>query len=229
MLTQSDNGRPLKKPLAAGPVPQQPTVLSTACFRAAGAQLRATRRKRFFQRPAKICKSYTTGTSQSQGFTLIEVVIVVVIVGILAAVIAPPLMEGTKSWIFVSISKDLGQQSRIAMERVVREIRGTGRKADNTPCISSATASTFTFSGANGDLVNCNSVSFTLSGTQLLRGSAILAENVSSFQITYYTNANVVTSTGSAIRRVSIAMTLSTGGQSVVSDSEVNLRNMRGY
>jgi len=165
----------------------------------------------------------------NRGFTLIEVILVIVILGILAAVIVPPLMEGTRGWVDVGTRKDLVQQGRMAMERMVREIRNTGRKADDTSCISAASSTAYTFGDVNGDLVNCNGISFSLSGSQLLRGTAVLAENVSSFQLTYYNNANGSTGTLSAIRRVSVALTLANGTESVTLDSEVYLRNMKGY
>jgi prepilin-type N-terminal cleavage/methylation domain-containing protein len=164
-----------------------------------------------------------------RGFTLIELILVMVIIGVLSAVIAPPLMEGTKGWTWTTQRKDLSQQARIAMDRIVREIRNTGRKADDTPCISSAAAASFSFSDVNGDLINCNSITFSLSGSQVLRGAAVLADNVSAFQMTYYDNNNGTTSTASAVRRLSIALTLSSGSQSVSLDNEVYLKNMRGF
>lgn len=167
--------------------------------------------------------------NNSRGFTLIELVLVIILIGIIAGVIALPLLEGTKGWFQATTRETITESGRVAMERMMREIRNTGRKADNTPCISSAASSTFTFSDINGDLTNCNSTTFSLSGANIQRNGINLSDNVQSLTFSYYDANNAPTAVAANVRRVVIEIVSTRGGETVRKYSEVYLANMRGY
>ena len=175
----------------------------------------------------------------TKGFTLIEMIMVITLLGIIAAIIAIPLLQGARGWFDATTREGITQSGRIGIERMTREIRNTARKVNNTPCISAAsvTPPVYTFSDMNGDLTNCNSIKFSLSGTEIKRNEgmadeAVLADNVSTLTINYYDSSNALLSdpiTASNIRRLSIEIESTKGTETLRKYNEVYLSNMRGY
>jgi len=174
-----------------------------------------------------------------KGFTLIEMIMVITLLGIVAAIIAIPLLQGARGWFDATTREGITQSGRIAIERMTREIRNTARRADNTPCIAEATVTAFEFSDASGDLANCN----VLSSTNFIRFSRIgagvpytiqrngvdLVDNVQSLTITYYNSTNGVPAATTDIRRLSIEIISTKGGEILRKYNEVYLSNMKGY
>lgn len=165
----------------------------------------------------------------NQGFTLIETIMVIALLGIVAAIIAIPLSQAVKGWFQSTSREGVSQSGRIAIERMTREIRNTARKSDNTPCISTATATSLSFSDLSGNLTLCNSVTFSWAGAgnPVVRGADILADNVSSLNILYYDSNNNITGTLANIRRLSIEIVSTQGGEVVRKYNEVYLSNMK--
>lgn len=173
--------------------------------------------------------------NNSKGFTLIELVMVITLLGIIAGIVALPLYQGTMGWFQATTRETITESGRIGIERMTREIRNTGRTAANNPCISTATATSFTFSDMNGDLANCNSITFDISGTDIRRSGVSLADNVLSLDINYYNSSNgliarpVSAANLLTIRRVSIEIVSTRGGETLRKYTEVYLSNMKGY
>lgn len=161
---------------------------------------------------------------------------VITLLGILAVVIALPLIEGVRGWFTVNTRAGIADSGRVAMERMVREIKNLetaeGTSEPPSPCIApTASATTLSFSDADGDLTNCNSTTFTLSGSQIQRNGAPLADNVQSLTFRYYDAGNTPMSppTIASIRRISIEIVAEKGGEVRRDYSEVSLPNMRSY
>src|SRR3972149_5799837 len=95
-----------------------------------------------------------------EGFTLIEIVICCVLIGVLAAVIIPPLHQGVQSFAVPETRGDLTSQARQAATRMIRELRNIQKKGDNTPNISTANVASITFV----DVLD-NTVTISLSGS----------------------------------------------------------------
>lgn len=57
-----------------------------------------------------------------KGFTLVEIILTIVIVGIIAGVTAKILMSGLDTYSFVVNRKDITQQARVSMDRMVSEL-----------------------------------------------------------------------------------------------------------
>ncbi len=169
----------------------------------------------------------------NKGFTLIEMVMVITLLGIIGGIIALPLYIGTKGWFEATTREGITESGRIAIERMMREIRNTGRTAANAPCISTATATTFSFSDASGNLTTCDSIAFSLAVPNIQRtdasGTSNLANDVNSLAFTYYDNANVPTAVVANVRRVGIEIVSTSGGETLRKYSEVYLSNMKGY
>ena len=181
-------------------------------------------------------------SNDRKGFTLIELVMVITLLGIIGGIIALPLYQGTKGWFEATTREGITESGRIAIERMMREIRNTSRTAANAPCISSATGTVIRFSDINGDLTNCNSTEFSLSGSNIQRitrvggiitETANLADNIQNPPLftlfTYYDNTNVPTAVVANVRRVGFEIVSTSGGETLRKYSEVYLSNMKGY
>lgn len=169
----------------------------------------------------------------NKGFTLIEMIMVITLLGIVAAIIAIPLLQGARGWFDATTREGITQSGRIGIERMTREIRNTARTATNTPCISSAIATSITFSDATGNLVACNSITFNQVGNTIQRtdasGTSNLADNVTSLAFTYYDSNNAQTVVAANVRRVAIEITSTKGTETLRKYNEVYLSNMKGY
>lgn len=175
----------------------------------------------------------------TKGFTLIEMIMVITLLGIIAAIIAIPLLQGARGWFDATTREGITQSGRIAIERMTREIRNTARVDSVTalcatppcPCISAASATSFTFSDMSGDLTACNTITFSWAGVgnPIIRGADTLADNVNSLNILYYDSNNNITGTLANIRRLSIEIVSTKGTETLRKYNEVYLSNMRGY
>ena len=160
------------------------------------------------------------------GFTLIELVIVITIVGIAASIIGAMLLGTINAWTFKVNRYDLLWDGRLALDRMTREIRAI----KNTTSVTTASSAQFRF-------INTGNVDITysLSSTNLNRtenGSAnLLAENVSSLAFTYYdANGNTIATptvspSATNIRRVRINLTLTKNGENVYLQSDSSPKN----
>lgn len=183
----------------------------------------------YFRNKIKNCK----------GFTFIELVMVIILTGIIAASLAIPLSQGIRGWFQATTREGISQSGRMGIERMAREIRNTAKTAANIPCVSSATATAFRFSDITGNLTNCNTTEFSLSGVNIQRitrdnagaiiETANLSDNVTAFTITYYdrNNATPPAVIPDNICRLSIEITSSQGGEILRKYEEVYLPNMR--
>lgn len=144
-----------------------------------------------------------------RGFTLIEFVVVIVILGLIASVGSQMLVQGFKSQ---NSSRDItvsDWQARIILERISRELQWirSNRAADLT--ISPTTS--ITFIDADGD-----TVIYALSGTSLTRqengGTAqVLADNVSALTFSYQDSSVATTATVTSVRYITVDFTITQG------------------
>lgn len=59
---------------------------------------------------------------KKRGFTFIEVVLTIIVVGIIAGVTAKVLLSGLDTYSFITNRKDAAQHARVAMERMIDEL-----------------------------------------------------------------------------------------------------------
>ncbi|MCG6916825.1 MAG: prepilin-type N-terminal cleavage/methylation domain-containing protein [Deltaproteobacteria bacterium] len=125
----------------------------------------------------------------NHGYTLVEIVIVIVILGIIGAFTFQMVAAGVQAFRKSSARKELSDQGRLALERMAREIRDAYQIQ-----ATQSTADEFTFKrkhpGESAD--NIEEIKFWLDGTDLKRVGdpngtpveAVLASNVSNFTVT---------------------------------------------
>lgn len=118
----------------------------------------------------------TSRVNKNSGFSLVELIVVIVLVGILAALGAQMLGKTVQSFVFGRDVVKGDWQARVALERLTRDLRMV-RAATNLTIIP---ATAITFSDTDG-----NNVNYSITGTQLMRNTQVLADDVSNLQFTY--------------------------------------------
>lgn len=149
------------------------------------------------------------------GFTLIEVIMVLVILGIVAGIVTPFVANAIRYWDLVRKERELISTARYAVNRVVREIR----QLKNTNSITTYTDTDFAFTRIKADGTDEN-VEFQQSGDILLRNSDELADDVQSLTFTYLDVNGGTTSTPSSMRMVRIQLVLESGAV------KINIRSL---
>ena len=163
------------------------------------------------------------------GFTLAELVIVIVVISIAGLLLAGVFREAVGTYRFVDVQSDLLQQARYAEERVARELRGVRDRES----VTTADIRTFAF-------VDRESAPVAVSwdgrkGSRLLyvRNGVpqTLAAGVDSLAFAYFRDngsaaAPLVAPAGTDIRRVTLYLRLAKGGQSVATIGAAALRSL---
>ena len=174
-----------------------------------------------------------------EGFSLIEIVVVCVLIGIIAAVIIPPLHQGVQSFAVTETRGDLTSQGRQAATRMIRELRNIQKEANNTPYIMTAAASSIRFF----DVLD-NDITFSLSGSTVQRNSNALVEQVSNLQFRYFNASNAELTPPLStfppppasdadphvdnVRRIMVTLTLAEGSLTVSVTEQAFLRELTG-
>lgn len=153
----------------------------------------------------------------TKGFTLIEMVIVLVITGIVVTLAASLLRVGFSNYMTAVNTTTLGTQATLAMERLSEELqKAVSFTAINNTNISFTTVdgATITYSWANPIL------------TRTGNSAQIVNNRVTSFSLAYYQSTFNTTATLADVRAVTISMTLSNGMERVPLINTVFLTHM---
>ncbi len=149
---------------------------------------------------------------EHRGFTLIEVIMVIVIVGIIAGLAAMIISHGVRAYSDEAARSDVHYQARLAMERMVREIRMIRSRTD----IAAMTTTNLVFTDVYG-----NTVGFDYTAPPALRrwdGAAFnnLASSIISFAFNYYQQDLATPATGSAdVMLIEITMRVQQGAEAL--------------
>lgn len=134
---------------------------------------------------------------KTHGFTLIEIVIIIVILGVIAAIGATMLEKSFDASFTNQGYIEANWQARLALERMARELlsaRADGFVLNNTQ---------ITFKTENNV-----TVTYLLSGTTLTRNAKALVDGVTSLSFTYLDSNNDTTAIASEVRCILINATL---------------------
>lgn len=164
-----------------------------------------------------------------EGFTLIELVLVTLVIGLLAGILVPLLQQGIQGYTAIETRGDLTSQAREATDRMVREMRNIQKKANNAPNISSASSTSITFVDAW-----TNTITFALSGSTVQRNANTLVDQVSGLQFRYFngTNTELIPPLSGAdldsVRRIHLVLTLAQGGETLSVTGQAFVRDLTG-
>jgi prepilin-type N-terminal cleavage/methylation domain-containing protein len=161
---------------------------------------------------------------QSNGFTLIEIVITIVLVSILASLAAVIILQGVRAYSDEDSRSDVHYQTRIAVERAARELRSM--QSCSTLAVTSNPTGTISFIDINTGLT----VTFSVSGTNLRRISTttdLLASGITSTQpfSLISTDGTTRTTACPGIWFIDISVTDAKGTQSLPIRTRVHPRN----
>jgi prepilin-type N-terminal cleavage/methylation domain-containing protein len=152
----------------------------------------------------------------TQGFTLIELILVIMLLGIISVIASKIFSQGISAYLNEQYLMDADWQGRFALERMARRLHVVRSPND----ITTATASNFSFTDINGNTWN-----YQLSGSNLLENSNTLANGINNLTFTYLTNTGATTATLTAIYYVQISMTITLNSTNFTLNTTVNLRN----
>jgi prepilin-type N-terminal cleavage/methylation domain-containing protein len=175
-----------------------------------------------------------TAARRQQGFTLIEIIISIVIVGILSAFGVTMISSNMRTALMVDSGQASLDRARYALDRAAREMREVKFNTDGTYSISStlaagATSMTFvrTISGSDVTITLARSGSNVTLQYSSPAATSTLVSGVTSLSLNFYDGTGVATTSTSNVRFVAITMVVtdSTSGQSVSQRTQVALRN----
>jgi prepilin-type N-terminal cleavage/methylation domain-containing protein len=164
------------------------------------------------------------GVWRTRGFTLMELVVVLALLGLLAAAGTNMVGDTMTTAYYVTHNHSSGSKARYAVERMTREIR----EVAYGPLGYSMTmgANTLSFTKEDGTAVTIASsggnLQLTYSGT-----TAVLTDQVSAFAFAYFDLDNVATSDPEQVRFVQVTIEL-TNAKTLQKDSirtRIFLRN----
>lgn len=152
-----------------------------------------------------------------KGFTLIEMVIVMLILGIVMSAASLMLSAGFTNYFTGVNVTQLSNQATLAMSRITKELQ----QANSFSAIN-ATNITFTTSGGSIITYSWSNPILTRTGA----AARTMSNQVTNFSLSYYQSNFTTTSSLTAVRAITINMTLSNGKENIPLINTVYLNNM---
>jgi prepilin-type N-terminal cleavage/methylation domain-containing protein len=145
----------------------------------------------------------------NKGFTLIELIMVVVITAIIAAISGMVLVNGVRSYGVGEAVTPLANKGSAALTQMTVDLNAAVQ-------FTTVNLQDLVFVDINGDTITYDYTGNTLT-RKLNSGAAyVVTDQLTGFSLNFYTSAYGTTSTPSAVRIVTIQMTL-TGANSTLS------------
>jgi prepilin-type N-terminal cleavage/methylation domain-containing protein len=132
------------------------------------------------------------------GFTLIEIIVTLVLLGIMAAIAGMMIAQGAQGYVTAKANNELSQKVQLALDRMILEfedISDISSAASNSVCYTLRYYDVDT--GTTNDINRCvgRDGSQIKIGTTVETGSA-LVDNVNAFQLNYYKSDDPLTGNG---------------------------------
>jgi prepilin-type N-terminal cleavage/methylation domain-containing protein len=154
-----------------------------------------------------------------KGFSLIEMMVVVVILGLIVLGLVTFFTGGAKSWVAGQSQLTAQRNARQAMDRMVREIR-EGKDIEN---ISNTISIKINYPASFGK----SSVTYSLSDSTISRGGNALINNVQSLTFTYFdSSGNPAVSENASKVHIDLKVDVDKDNNpDITLNTDVNLRN----
>ena len=158
-----------------------------------------------------------------RGFTLIEMVLVIVLVGIIAMVGAQLMATGFSLYFTGRDTMIVDAQARLALERMTRELR----TVQSATGLTMAPATEISFTDLDGTAVRYCIGGGTCPGVagDLMRNTQVLAGGVSALSFVYLNSAGTVTATPAQVLYIGVNFTATQGGVISTYRATVSPRN----
>jgi prepilin-type N-terminal cleavage/methylation domain-containing protein len=140
-----------------------------------------------------------------RGFTFIELIVVMVLLGILAAAGSTMIADAMTVSRFSTLTHSSGSQARYAIERITRELRETEFGTLGYE-ISTMQATNITFTKKDGTVVSITSAAPNLNMQYDPGATAVLTNQLSSVAFAYYDIDGVVTTDKNDIRFIEVTL-----------------------
>jgi prepilin-type N-terminal cleavage/methylation domain-containing protein len=167
-------------------------------------------------------------TPNSKGFTLIEAIITIVIVGIISSIAAVIILKGMQASLKEQNLSSAHYQARLALERMARDIKTVRQKGEVGTVAIGAITGNPTNSLIFTDLTGTN-ITYALSVQTLNRTvggvPSTLAVGVTTLEFRHYDIASALTTSALAVWTIDISMTDTQGVDSLPMRTRVHPRN----
>jgi len=169
-----------------------------------------------------------------EGISLVELVMVIVILGILAAFVGPVLLNAMRSYDIVQQNTDTHAKVRYAMERIAREMRDIRRQATDARTFDIANSS------LGGAAATSSLVFFKTDGTRVVLTSSSGVVNLAytgfagvlidvaqaGFSLAYFQpNATTVATNASSLAFIQVSMSIVEGSNRFPARMRIDLKN----
>jgi prepilin-type N-terminal cleavage/methylation domain-containing protein len=133
-----------------------------------------------------------------KGFTLIEIIIVISIMGIIADVAALTIYQATRSTSVQQTFFQVQNQSRLALEKMTKDLQMIRKNTD----ITMTPTDEITFIDAYG-----NNITYSIHNNQLMRGTKPLSDHITTLSFDYFKADGTRAFTNNEIHYITIHMT----------------------